>query len=127
MNLGNNEYAEEAKERWGDTDVYKESARRTSNYTEADFAKAAADQERAIELFISAMDANLDINSEQVKLAVAAHRKAISDWFYECSEEMQVGLAEMYIADPRFTQFYESRRTGLAQFVHDGILASARG
>ena len=126
MNNGNNEYAKEAKARWGHTEAYKESTRRTSNYSKEDFAKAAADQERAIDLFITAMDANLDINSEQVKLAVVAHRKAISDWFYECSEEMQVGLAEMYIADPRFTEFYESRRTGLAQFVHDGILASAK-
>lgn len=122
-----NQYSEEAKQRWGDTDAYKESARRTSNYSKEDFANAAADQERAVKLFIEAMDKNLAIDSDEAQAAVIAHRKAISDWFYECSVEMQVGLAEMYVVDPRFTQFYESRRAGLAQFVHDSILAGAKG
>ena len=53
-----------------------------------------------------------------------AHRDAISKWFYECSIEMQKGLAEMYISDPRFKKYYEGRVTGLAQYVHDAIMAN---
>ena len=121
----NSEYAVEAKERWGNTNAYKESERRTSKYSKEDFQRAAADQENAIQLFISVMDANLASDSDQAIAAAEAHRKAISDWFYECSKEMQVNLAQMYLADPRFTQFYENHRIGLAQFLHDAILASA--
>jgi hypothetical protein len=36
---------------------------------------------------------------------------------------MQRGLAEMYIADDRFRQTYDDRAPGLAQWVHDAILA----
>ena len=65
----NNPYADEAKERWGHTDAYKESARRTKEYgpekmaaleaesddIEAGFAEAMAvgapaDGERAMDL-----------------------------------------------------------------------------
>jgi hypothetical protein len=38
---------------------------------------------------------------------------------------MQCGLAEMYIVDPRFTANYDKVRPGLAQYLHDAILASA--
>ncbi len=57
--------------------------------------------------------------------AVEAHRQQISRDFYECSYEMHRGLAEMYIADPRFTGNYEKVAQGLAQYVHDAILANA--
>ena len=52
-----------------------------------------------------------------------AHRQAISKWFYECSVEMQKNLARMYIEDPRFKQYYDGRARGLAQYVHDAIMA----
>ena len=38
---------------------------------------------------------------------------------------MHVGLAEMYIMDPRFTANYEKVAPGLAQYMHDAILANA--
>ncbi|MEY4444686.1 MAG: hypothetical protein RL301_765 [Actinomycetota bacterium] len=121
----NQNYAREAKQRWGETDAYKESERRTAKYSKDDFENAAKAQERAIGLFIEAMDANLSSESTEAIAAAEAHRTAISDWYYECSKEMQVGLTQMYLADARFTDFYESRRVGLAQFVHDSIVASA--
>jgi len=121
----NQNYAREAKQRWGETDAYKESERRTAKYSKDDFENASKAQERAIGLFIEAMDANLSSESTEAIAAAEAHRTAISDWYYECSKEMQVGLAQMYLADARFTDFYESRGVGLAQFVHDSIVASA--
>ena len=58
--------------------------------------------------------------------AAEAHRRLISDWFYSCSAEMHIGLAEMYLADPRFTKTFEEMAPGLAQYVHDAILANAK-
>ena len=40
-------YAAEAKERWGETEAYKESQRRTKNYTEADWQESQDEAERA--------------------------------------------------------------------------------
>lgn len=118
-----NEYEAEAKERWGDTAAYKESSARTSKYTKADFAAAKVDQEAATEMFVVAFGNSYAVKSPQTQAAVVAHRAAISKWFYECSVEMQKNLALMYIEDHRFKAYYDGRVRGLAQYVHDAIMA----
>ena len=117
-----NEYEQEAKERWGDTDAYKQSTSRTSKYTKDDFAAAKVDQEAATEKFVIAFGNSYAVTSTQAQDAVHAHRAAISKWFYECSIEMQKNLAVMYIEDHRFKAYYDGRVRGLAQYVHDAIM-----
>jgi hypothetical protein len=117
------EYEKEVIERWGDTDAFKQSSARTSKYTQSDFAAAKIDQEAATELFVYAYGNGLPVNSERAQAAVIAHRDAISKWFYDCTVEMQKNLALMYLADPRFKKYYNGRVNGLAQYVHDAILA----
>ncbi|MEI7476908.1 MAG: TipAS antibiotic-recognition domain-containing protein [Actinomycetes bacterium] len=117
------EYENEAKERWGDTDAYKQSAARSSKYSKEDFNAEKVDQEAATELFVYAFGNSLPTDSEKTKAAVIAHREAITKWFYDCSIEMQKQLAVMYIKDPRFKEYYDGRVRGLAQYVHDAIQA----
>lgn len=117
------EYEKEVTERWGDTDAYKESAARTAKYSNEDFAKAKVDQEAATELFVYAFGNSLPLTSQKTQEAVKAHRDAITKWFYECSVDMQKQLAVMYVADPRFKEYYEGRVKGLSQYVHDAIMA----
>ena len=117
------EYEQEAKERWGDTDAYRQSTARTSKYTRDDFAAAKVDQEAATEKFVIAFGNSYAVTSAQAQEAVVAHRAAISKWFYECSVEMQKNLAVMYIEDHRFKAYYDGRVRGLAQYVHDAIMA----
>ena len=118
-----NSYEDEVIERWGDTDAYKQSSSRTSKYSKDDFASAKVDQEAATEQFVMAFGNGYDVRSEQTQAAVIAHRAAISKWFYECSVEMQKNLAVMYIEDHRFKAYYDGRVRGLAQYVHDAIMA----
>ena len=117
------DYNREVEERWGDTDAYKESTTRTSKYTKADFAAAKVDQEAATELFVTAFGNSYPVTSAPAQEAVIAHRAAISKWFYECSIDMQKNLALMYIEDHRFKAYYDGRVRGLAQYVHDAIMA----
>jgi hypothetical protein len=116
-------YDEEVVSRWGDSREYKESSSRTSRYTQADFQAAKVDQEAATELFVYAFGNSLPVDSTKAQEAVTAHRNAISKWFYQCSIEMQKNLAQMYITDERFKEYYEGRIHGLAQYVHDAIMA----
>lgn len=117
------DYEQEVKDRWGDTDAYAQSTARTSKYTKADFAAAKVDQEAATEKFVIAFGNSYPVSSEQAQAAVIAHREAISKWFYDCSIEMQKNLAVMYIEDHRFKAYYDGRVRGLAQYVHDAIMA----
>lgn len=116
-------YEDEVRQRWGDTNAYRQSQRKTAKYTQADFEAAKKDQEAATELFVQAFGNSLAIDSVQAQQAVRAHREAITKWFYDCSVEMQKQLAVMYIEDPRFKEYYEGRVRGLAQYVHDAIRA----
>jgi MerR family transcriptional regulator, thiopeptide resistance regulator len=118
------EHEAEAKQRWGNTDAYAESARRTASYTKADWQRVQAESKAITARFAAARAAGLAADSPEAMDAAEQHRRQIGS-FYDCSQEMHVGLAEMYIADPRFAANYEKVAPGLAQFVHDAILANA--
>ena len=120
-----NPYAEEAKERWGHTDAYKESERRLAGYTKEDIAKAQLAMQEAANLILSAMNQGLPAESEAAMAGAEAHRKSISDYWYDCSYEIHTGLATMYLADPRFTAHYEGQQAGFAKYIHDAIMANA--
>jgi DNA-binding transcriptional MerR regulator len=120
-----NEHAAEVEERWGQTDAYRESARRASRYTKADWQRIKAEGQRAIEQVVAAMRSGKPADSPEAMAGAEGHRRQIHDNFYDCSYEMHVGLAEMYLADPRFTATYEKIAPGLAQYLHDAIVANA--
>ena len=118
-------YANEAKEKWGDTDAYKESQKRLASYSKDEIATAQLAMQNATNQVLTAMLAGLPANSEPAMAGAEAHRKSISDYWYECSFEIHKGLATMYLADPRFTAHYENQQVGLAKYIHDAILANA--
>jgi hypothetical protein len=118
-------YTAEVEERWGDSEPYRESQRRVARYTKDDWVRIKADGKAAVDAMVAAMRAGKPPDSPEAMDGAEAHRRQIDDWFYPCSHEMQVGLAEMYLADPRFTATYEKIAPGLAQYVHDAIVANA--
>jgi len=113
-----NKYKEEAKKRWGNTDAYKQSMQRTKNWTKADYKKIQAKTETLTKKLAGAMD--LDIKSPQVQELVAQHHKGI-EVFYDCSYAIYRGLADMYVADPRFTAYYDKHKPGLAKWLQKAI------
>ena len=118
-------YAAEAKERWGQTDAYKESQKRLAGYSKEDIAKAQLAMQDATNLVLAAMQAGLPAESAEAMAGAEAHRRSISDYWYDCSYEIHTGLATMYLADPRFTAHYEGQQAGLAKYIHDAIMANA--
>ncbi len=119
------QYADETAERWGDTDAYRESHRRTSAYTKADWLAIKAESAAIERAFIEAMTAGYPADSVPAIRAAEQHRGHITTRFYDCSPEMHRALAEMYISDPRFTAVYEQAAEGLARYIHDAIEANA--
>jgi MerR family transcriptional regulator, thiopeptide resistance regulator len=119
------EYAAEVEERWGDTDAYRESQRRVARYIKADWERIKAQGQAAIEQVVAAMNAGSPADSAEAMAGAEAHRQQITDAFYDCTYEIHVSLAEMYLADARFTATYERISPGLAQYLHDAIKANA--
>lgn len=119
-------FEEEAKDRWGTTDAYKESKRRAKQYTEGDWATIRAEGEaieaRLAELFLAGQDSD----GPGAMDAADAHRLHMDRWFYPVSHAMHVGLGQMYVSDPRFTAHYDKRGEGLAAFVAAAIEANGK-
>jgi DNA-binding transcriptional MerR regulator len=120
------QYADEVQERWGDTDAYQQSTRRTATYSKEDWIRIKAEQEATGTRFAEVMAAGLPADSTEAMDAAEEHRLLIDRYFYDLSREMHVHLGEMYLADPRFTKVYEDQAPGLAQYVHDAIVANSR-
>jgi len=64
-------------------------------------------------------------DSPEAMALAEEHRQLISRWFYDCSYEIHTGLADMYVADPRFTAYYERIRPGMAAYLNEAIHANA--
>ena len=119
------EHFEEARERWGDTDAYAQSHARTSAYTKQDWLRVKAEADDVERRFAEAMAAGRPADDPAVTAIAEEHRQHISRSFYDCSLEMHTGLAEMYVADERFTAHYDRVAPGLARYVHDAVHANA--
>jgi MerR family transcriptional regulator, thiopeptide resistance regulator len=119
------QYADETKERWGDTDAYKESMRRAKKLTKEDWARIQEEGSAAEARMADLLSAGAEPEGEEAMAGAEAMRRHIDHWFYPCSLQMHSGLADMYEADERFTAHYENRLAGLASFVARAIRANA--
>ena len=119
------QYADEARERWGGTDAYRQSTRRTSGYTKEDWQRIKDEQEAWGRRLAALMASGAPADGEAAMDLAEEHRGHISRHYYDCSYEIQTGLAEMYVADPRFTAHYEAIHPGMAAYLRDAILANA--
>lgn len=118
------QYEDEARERWGSTDAYKESARRTKTYGMAEWDQIKAAWARIYGDLAELMTAGTPVIDPLVQALVEEHRAHISRWFYPCSVEMHKGLGTMYITDARFTANLDKTAPGFAQYLSDAIAAS---
>jgi len=120
------ELQKEAESRWGQTEAWRQSQRRTKSYGPEQWATikgAGAENEAA---FAELMRSGADPDGEAAMDLAEAARRHIDRWFYDCPPAMHVGLADMYEADPRFRAHYDEREPGLAAFVSAAIRANAR-
>jgi DNA-binding transcriptional MerR regulator len=121
------EYEDESRERWGHTEAYRESARRTATYGDEEWGQIRAEWEEIVRAFAALLAAGEPATGEAARAVAERHRQHITRWFYPCSLQIHRGLAEMYVSDDRFKQNYERQAAGLAAYVHDATIANAGG
>ncbi|PRC46005.1 MerR family transcriptional regulator, partial [Mycobacterium sp. ITM-2017-0098] len=121
-NAFDDDYAAEAEERWGHTDAWEQSRQRVSEYTKQDWLDVKAEGDALLADLAQAKRDGVAPGSARAGELRERHRRSIQR-FYDCDDEMQRCLARMYVADNRFTSYYDDVEPGLAQFVHDVIVA----
>ena len=119
------QYDAEVEERWGDTEAWAQSRRRTSAYTKDDWLRITAEAADVERRFAEALRSGVPADSATALDLAEEHRQHISRWFYDCPPEMHAGLGRMYVEDDRFTAHYDDIAPGLAQYVSTAVQANA--
>jgi len=120
-----NPYADEARERWGNTEAYRQSTERTSRYTAEDWAEIKAAGADLNERLAAALRAGVAATDPAAMDLAEEHRRQLDRWFYDCGPDFHRNLGDMYVADPRFTATYDAVTPGLATYLRDAIHANA--
>ena len=120
-------YAQEAKARWGGTDAYKESEKRTAQYGKGDWQQIEDGMRELFDAFAAVRD--LPAEDARVQELVGKWQQYITDHFYPCTDEILAGLGQMYVCDERFKQNIDQSGEGTAVCMSRAIKAycAARG
>lgn len=113
-------YAEEAKERWGNTEAYRESEQKTAGYSDKKWDSVNAGLNAVLAEFSSLKD-SLPPESESAQSLVRKLQAYITDNFYTCTNEILAGLGQMYVADERFKANIDKNGAGTAEYISEAI------
>lgn len=119
------DYAQEAQQRWGQTDAWAQSTERTKGYDKTQWEQLKVEVDVVNRRFVDLLGIGASARSVEAMDTAEQARQHIVRWFYDCSPQMHAGIAELYVTDERFTRTYEDQAPGLAQFVHDAVVANA--
>lgn len=105
------QYAAEAKEKWGHTDAYKEYEQKHSN--------SADKTDELMQIFTEiGKIKHLTPDSSEAKKLIKKLQNFITENYYTCTDEILKNLEQMYISDERFKNNIDSAGgIGTAEFT----------
>ncbi len=119
------QYAEETRQRWGDTEAYAETQRRVATYTKEDWKRIQAEVDDWGRRYAALVAAGEPPSGEAAMDLAEEHKRHIGTYYFEVPYEMHRCFGEMYVSDERFKAFYDSMYPGLAEHLKEAILANA--
>ena len=114
-------YSNEAHERWGNTDAYREHEQKTKNYTKEKWAEANDGLMAIFAEFAVCKESGASADSTKAQALVAKLQAHITANYYTCTDEILAGLGKMYVADERFKKNIDKYGDGTAEFAAEGI------
>ena len=117
----NTDYKVEARERWGNTDAYREHEKKTKNYTKEKWAEINDGLMSIFAEFAECKNNGFAANSPEVQSLVVKLQEYITQNYYTCTNEILAGLGQMYVADERFKKNIDQYGDGTAEFVVEAI------
>ena len=114
------EYTKQAREKWGNTEAYREFERKTSDYSDEKKKAVGMDLMGIFTEFGSMMDRNPE--DERVQAQVGKLQQFITDNYYTCTKEILAGLGQMYAAGGEMTDNIDAAGgKGTAEFASRAI------
>ena len=117
------QYAKEAKEKWGSTAAYKESAEKTCGYSKEKWNEVNEGMNSLMAEFSACRNSGFAPDCTEVQALVKKWQDYISANFYTCTNEILAGLGKMYTADERFKSNIDSHGNGTADYMSEAIIA----
>ena len=115
------QYEDEAKQRWGTTDAYKESQTKTADYSKDKWNGVLAGMNDIFAEFASCKNCGESAADKTAQQLVKKLQDYITANFYHCTDEILAGLGQMYVCDERFKNNIDSHGEGTAEFVSEAI------
>ena len=109
------------RERWSNTDAYREHEQKTKNYTKEKWAEANDGLMAIFAEFAACKDSGASADSAVAQALVAKLQAYITANYYTCTDEILAGLGRMYVADERFKKNIDQHGAGTAEFACDAI------
>lgn len=113
------EYGEEIRGKYGD-DTVNRSNQKVLNMTEQEYKEVTALSQDIKETLAKAFQTG-DPAGELAQKAADLHRKWLCFYWPKYTKQAHAGVAQMYVDDPRFTEYYDKDQPGTAQFFRDAI------
>ena len=114
-------YETEVRERWGNTDAYRESEQKTKNYSKEKWAEANDGLMAIFAEFAALKNSGATADSAEAQALVAKLQAHITENYYSCTDEILAGLGKMYVADERFKKNIDKYGEGTAEFAAEAI------
>ena len=115
------QYEDEAKQRWGSTDAYKESQAKTAGYSKEKWNDVLGGLNGVFAEFAACRNGGDSADSETAQRLVKKLQDYITAHFYHCTNDILAGLGQMYVCDERFKNNIDKNGEGTAEFVSKAI------
>ena len=115
------QYAKEAKKKWGATAAYKESEEKTKGYSKEKWREVTDGMNALMAEFAECKANGFAPDSKEAQTLVKKWQDYITENYYTCTKKILAGLAEMYVADERFRANIDSYGEGTAKFICEAI------
>ena len=116
-----NNYDIEVKERFGNTDAYKEHEQKTADYTKGKWQTVNEGLMAVFAKFAECKNNGHTSDSNEAQLIVKELQTYITENYYTCTNQVLAGLGQMYIADERFKNNINKNGDGTAEFISKAI------
>lgn len=115
------QYEDEAKQRWGNTDAYKESRAKTDGHSKDKWNDVLAGLNGVFAEFAECKKCGESPDSDTAQRLVKKLQDYITANFYHCTDAILAGLGQMYVCDERFKNNIDSHGESTAEFVSEAI------
>lgn len=114
------QYGREAREKYDDESVDRSHAKLLgmSMQQYAEYEKLTAELNETLK----AAHEQGDPASELAQRVCELHKKWLCFFWSDYSKEAHIGVVQMYVDDPRFTEYYDKIAPGCAKFLRDAVL-----